>query len=89
MLLEMGVGLGVPQRTWITFPSNFKRIIRLQDAGDTSGLCQLVQEVEETGIFQKFLQCYMLSKPGVSRLWEENKQIKNLTILILGKIKKK
>lgn len=36
----MGMGLGVPQRTWIAFPSNFKRRIKLQDVGNTSGLCQ-------------------------------------------------
>lgn len=86
--MGMGVGLGTPQRTWIAFPSNFKRIIRLQNAGNTSGLCQLVQDVEETGIFQKFLLCYMLSKPGFSRLWEENKKIKKIMILISGRGKK-
>lgn len=29
----------------------------------------------------------MLSKPGFSRLWEENKQIKKIIILILGREK--
>lgn len=40
-----------PQRTWVAFP---RRIIRLQDDGNTSGLCQLGQEAEESGMFQKF-----------------------------------
>lgn len=83
MLLEMGVG--VPQRTWIAFPSNFKRRIRLQDAANTSGLCQTGLGSKRNWNIPEIPLVLHAFKAWVQQALGGKQAIKKLMILILGK----